>query len=158
MADVWKDSRYDGNPITESRGVTSTELRRISFWKLQELYERVHPKKKGPNYQDRIFWDEVFDELVEDEDVDPTDDEDETEEEVVEVEDPTYDGTPKVPKRIDNRRKGIFLIWLEREFWEDMARTVFREPHNTYKTQFKYLTGDIQKPFKENFSNYKARV
>ena len=51
-----------------------------------------------------------------------------------------------------------FVQWLEREFWEDMARTVFRESHNAYRTQLKYLTGDIQKPFKESFSNYKARV
>lgn len=156
VADIWKNSDLDGNPITESR-VTSTELRRSSFWKLQEFYEKVHPKKKGPNYQDRKFWDGCFDDLVEDEDLDPKD-EDEEMEDVDEVEEPSYDGTPKVPKRIDGWRKGIFLVWLEREFWEDMARTVFREPHNAYKTQYKYLTGDIQKPFKENFSNYKARV
>ena len=54
--------------------------------------------------------------------------------------------------------KDKFIVWLEREFWEDMARTVFREPHNAYRTQLKYLTGDIQKPFKESFSSYKARV
>jgi hypothetical protein len=51
-----------------------------------------------------------------------------------------------------------FLYWLEREFWEDMSRIVFREPHNAYRTELKYLTGDIQKPFKENFMNCKARV
>ena len=39
-----------------------------------------------------------------------------------------------------------------------MARTVFREPHNAYRTEVKYLTGDIQKPFKETFMNYKAQV
>jgi hypothetical protein len=58
---------------------------------------------------------------------------------------------------VDYKQKK-FLTWLEREFWEDMARTVFREPHNAYRTQMKYLTGDIQKPFKESFSSYKARV
>jgi len=51
-----------------------------------------------------------------------------------------------------------FIQWLERELWEDMARTVFRETHNTYRMQLIYLIGDIQKPFRESFSNYKSRV
>lgn len=156
IADIFKESPYESSKIMESR-VTSSRLRTISFWKLQELYEKVDPlKPRRPLHQDRTFWDSIFDDLVEDEDMEENSDEEM--EDASEEEEEPYDGTPRVPKRINNKRKGIFLIWLEREFWEDMARTVFREPHDAYKTQLKYLTGDIQKPFKESFSNYKARV
>lgn len=105
--------------------VKPDDLKKMEFWKLEELY-----KIREGNDKDAEFWDRFV---------------------AIELSTLEEDEEP-----LDEEHP--FLYWLEREFWEDMARIVFREPHNAYRTQMKYLTGDIQKPYKETFMNYKARV
>ena len=55
------------------------------------------------------------------------------------------------------------FFWMRKEWYLHlkhwiMARIVFWELHDAYRTQLKYLTGDIQKVYKEGFMNYTAWV
>jgi hypothetical protein len=48
--------------------------------------------------------------------------------------------------------------YLEEEYWEELARMVFREPYRAYENQLSYLMHDIRKPYNVSFTDYKARV
>ena len=80
------------------------------------------------------------------------------------------DGLNRVQEYI-NKYKGSFTScvlgsddpeqakeYMEEEYWEELARMVFREPYQAYETQLSYLMHDIQKPYNVSFTDYKARV
>ena len=47
---------------------------------------------------------------------------------------------------------------LEMEYFDEIAKLVFREPYRAYETQLNYLMHDIRKPYNVSFTDYKARV
>ena len=47
---------------------------------------------------------------------------------------------------------------LERDFWDLIARLVFRESHRAYEVQYEYLMHDVRKPYNVDFMNFKRRM